>query len=147
MRPRINKEGRNMKTKISGLLTVCLCLYLIACKSPTNPSDSTTSVFLPKSGEWTSAISIGRFDFTVSSDSTGIPKILVYFSKTSGSVSTTREPPWPITNRGFKIETTFSGAQWTFEGTFADSGDKASGTWKFVAVNTESGSWQASPKS
>lgn len=136
-----------MKTKISVFLTVCLCLYLTTCKSPADPSDSSNPVYPPKPGEWTATISIGRFDFTVSSDSTGISKILVYFSKTSGSVSTTREPPWPITNRGFKIETTFSGAQWTFEGTFADSGDKASGTWKFVAANTESGSWQASSKS
>lgn len=139
-----------MKTRIALFLAICLCLCPLACNSPAGPEETSNPVskpvFPPKPGEWTSAISIGRFDFTVNPDSTGLSKILVFFSSNSGSVSSSREPHWPITNRSFKIETSFAGAQWTFEGTFADGGDKASGTWKFVASNSQSGSWQAVPK-
>ena len=104
-----------------------------------------------KPGDWTATTAFGSFDFIVNSASTYITQITLNFSNwkgRSGSVITSRDPGWSITNRSFKIETSIAGDQWTVEGTFAESGDKASGTWKVITSGqTESGSWQASPKS
>ena len=140
-----------MKTKFSILLTVCLCLYLISCQSPSGPSDSAASVSLPKPGDWTTSTAFGTLDFTVNSASSYITKVIFTFNNwkgRSGSVSTSKDPGWAISNRSFKIETNIMSDQWTIDGTFESSGNKASGTWKAViGGQTESGSWQALPKS
>jgi len=142
-----------MKLKISLLLAVCLCLYLTSCKSPSGPSDTstTTSVSLPKSGDWTASTAFGSFDFTVNSSSTYITKINFNFSNwkgRSGSVSVSKDPGWAISNRTFKIETSIMSDQWTIDGTFETNGNKASGNWKAViGSQTETGTWQSSPKS
>ncbi len=139
-----------MKTKFSLLFTVCLCLSLVTCKSPSGPSDSAASVSPPKPGDWTTSAAFGTLDFTVNSASTYITKVTFTFNGwkgRSGSVSTSKDPGWAISNRSFKIETSIMSDQWTIDGTFENSGNKASGTWKAViGGQTESGSWQALPK-
>jgi hypothetical protein len=145
------KKGKNMKTKISVLLAVCLFLCPTACKSPAGPSDTSTAVSPPKSGEWTASTAFGSFDYIVNSASTYVAKITFNFSNwrgRSGSVGISRDPGWPISSRSFKIETSITSDQWTVDGTFDNSGNKASGNWKAViGTQTESGTWQASPKS
>jgi hypothetical protein len=139
-----------VKIKISVFLAVCLCLCLATCKSPA----SSTPVYPPKPGDWTASTAFGTLDFTVNSASTYITKFTITYNNwkgRSGSVIVSQDPGWAISGRTFKIEDTLSGyipEQWTIDGTFESSGDKASGTWKVViGGQTESGSWQASPKS
>ncbi len=142
-----------MKTKISVILTVCLCLCLATCKSPASSSDSSTPVYPPKSGDWTASTAFGTLDFTVNGASSYITKFTITYNNwkgRSGSVIISKDPGWAISGRTFKIEHTISGyvtEQWTIDGTFESSGNKASGTWKAViGGQTESGSWQALPK-
>jgi len=105
-----------------------------------------------KPGTWTSTTAFGVFEFTVNSQSTYITSFKRTFSNwrgRSGSILTSREPGWAITDRKFNISTVTFGETWSFSGTFTESGDKASGTWSVVFPNlggSESGSWQASPK-
>lgn len=140
-----------MKTKIFGFLTVCLCFCLIACKSPASSSDTSTPASPPKAGDWTTSTTFGTLDFTVNSASTYITKVTFNFNGwkgRSGTVSVSKDPGWAISSRTFKIETSIMSDQWTIDGTFETSGSKASGTWKaVVGGQTETGSWQALPKS
>ncbi len=136
------------------LLAACLCFYLTSCDSPEGPSDSSnssSSVSPPKAGDWTASTTFGSLDFVVNSAGTYVTKVTFNFSNwrgRSGSVSTSKDPGWAISSRSFKVETSILSDQWTVEGTFENSGIKASGTWKAViGGQTETGSWQASPKS
>jgi hypothetical protein len=136
---------------------IVLILSLSGCKNnPTTPTTTTTSTTTtpipPKPGDWTTTTAFGSFDFTVDAASTSITQIKLNFSNwhgISGSVIVSQSPPWSITNRSFKSEFSIAGnQQWTIEGTFEQSGDKASGTWKvIISGQTESGTWQALPKS
>lgn len=140
-----------MKTKISVVLTVCLCLCLATCKSPSSSSNPSNPVYPPKSGDWTASTAFGTLDFTVNQASTYVTKITLSFSNwkgRSGSVSSSKDPGWQISNRSFKIETSIMSDQWTINGTFENNGNKASGNWSaMIGGQTESGTWQASPKS
>ena len=88
----------------------------------------------------------------MNSQSTYITKIKYILSNwqgRSGSITVTKDPGWPITNRNFEIARDLDPSlRVTINGTFSESGQQASGTWNAVLSGTTySGSWQASPKS
>jgi hypothetical protein len=142
-----------MKFK-SIFLVLALFFFIASCKSPNGPDDNgngSNQVYPPKAGDWTASTTFGTLEFNVNAASTHVTKITLIFNGwkgRSGSVSTSKDPGWSISNRYFKAETNILGDQWTIEGTFENSGNSASGTWKAViGGQTESGSWQGSPKS
>lgn len=109
-------------------------------------------------GWWNANADFGSFDFRVDSSSTYITEINYTFSDwhcggtiSSGSIIVSRDPAWAITGRQFEIETDIGSPSIeksiTISGTFAETGDQASGTWEAVVNSTTcSGSWQASPE-
>lgn len=141
-----------MKSK-SIFIVLAFFLFFVSCKSPNGPDENGTNgtVSPPKAGDWTASVTFGTLEFTVNDNSTYVTKIKLTFNGwkgRSGSVSTSKDPGWAISNRYFKAQTSILGDQWTIEGTFETNGTKASGTWTAViSGQTESGSWTASPKS
>lgn len=110
----------------------------------------------PQSGDWTATTGFGSLDFQVNQESTAITSIKYNFSSwtcgivtLSGSVGISSPSGWAISDRQFTIKNTLDmvGNQtMTISGSFGDSGDQASGTWKAVMYgSTCSGTWEASP--
>lgn len=140
---------------LSYFFVLVLLFTLIAC----NNDDAPKADSLITSGTWNATSGFGSFDFTVNSERTNITEIVYNFSNwtcggvtQSGSISVSSNPGWPITDRVFEIEVDinpdpFDKTPITISGTFAASGDQASGTWEAVVnLTTCSGSWQASPE-
>jgi hypothetical protein len=108
----------------------------------------------PPPGEWSGSAGFGELSFIVDSTSTGITEITYTLTDFScggvvrnGSKTSTREPPWPITDSQFTIETTFDpNFEMTLSGTFDETGTNASGSWEAISYGTIcSGTWDASP--
>jgi hypothetical protein len=86
--------------------------------------------------------------FTVNAGATGITEIEYTFSGlqcggttlSSGSITVSQSPPWPIANREFEITRT-SDPTIDITGTFGDDGSTVSGTWDWL---TCSGTWTGS---
>jgi hypothetical protein len=144
------------------VLVVSLSLLSLSCKTPTSDASSgstssvsttTTSVAVvqPKAGTWTSTTDFGTLEFDVNDSATYITKVTFNFNGwmgISGGVAVSKNPGWAIANRTFQVTATIIGAQWTIDGTFDNTGVKASGTWKAViGGQTQTGTWQAVPKS
>lgn len=134
-----------------------LMFLLVFCKSsPTSPdSQPGDTVKNPKSGDWSAVTDFGGLEFTVSADSKYISKVKYTFSNwngRSGSISLSSNPGWAITERKFEIKNdldpdAFKKEEWIIKGTFANSGETASGTWSVVLNGTNhSGTWNGKPK-
>jgi len=143
-----------MRKKILALGIIYLLLVFFPCckKSPTSP-DLDDVINAITTGEWTATAGFGSFNFTVSSDRNYITEIVYNFSSwtcgpvtTSGTVTVSSTPGWPISNRSFEIERyVHDNVLLTINGTFADSGSQASGTWVANSYGTTcSGSWSGS---
>lgn len=130
-----------MRINILTLGLICLFLILFPyCKSktpitpetPAATTTTTTTTTLPavvQPGEWTANTDFGVLDFTVSSDSNYITEVKFTWSNwrcggvvKSGSVSISKSPGCPISNRSFEFEDTFysGNEQWTIIGTFSE---------------------------
>ena len=162
-----------MKKFIIPLLTVVMVVSIIlAGCAPATPPETppeqppeAPAPALPKSGEWNAATGASEFTFTftVSPDSTGIPKYSVDFTELTcpgtnalyttltGGWEATVEPMLPITDGQFTIE--FAeymehGADWdiVIQGEFDQTGRHASGTWEISVEGTtcQEGTWEAS---
>jgi len=114
----------------------------------------------PGSGDWIATADFGSFVFNVSDDGTYITEITYTFSDwtcgivtTSGTIAISSGSGWPISDNQFTIENNLDAKfppkeTMTIEGTFDDSGDAASGTWRSVKYGTTcSGSWEVIPNS
>jgi hypothetical protein len=100
-------------------------------------------------GTWSATTGGGfAFDFTVGAGADEISEIVYRFSGltcegttlSSGSLTSSRTPGWPIADREFEIARSASPAI-TISGTFADDGTTASGEWQWL---TCVGPWTAS---
>jgi hypothetical protein len=91
----------------------------------------------------------------VSADSTSIPTYSYQFTEfecghvqvTGGIEAIDRDPPYPITDGQFTIETHDYYAGWdiAFQGQFDETGMHASGTWEITTEETTcSGTWESS---
>ena len=106
----------------------------------------------PKAGDWKVPTHFGQFVFTVNSGGTQIIKLATTFSNyafggitQNGTVTSQPSPGWPISNSQFAFTNSINPAgtiKLTLDGTFAQSGDQASGTWS-ILVNgqTDSDAW------
>ena len=122
---------------------------------PTATSTPPSGPAVPMPGEWAGSAEFGEFTFIVDSDSAAITEISYWLSDwmcgpttMSGGMSVTPEPPWPIVEGTFTIETDLGHSPgslpMTFEGVF-DTATEASGTWTAVSGGTTcSGTWEAS---
>jgi hypothetical protein len=148
--------------KLVTLGVVCL-LPLLACSDDevtgTNGNGTPSAI---QTGVWTAATGTAAFafDFTVGSDAESITGLEITCSSfqcgnsgviISGTISTTYTGSGlAINNRAFTITQDMNydpmGSDWpvTISGTFANSGDEASGTWEgSIAGGTCSGTWTA----
>jgi hypothetical protein len=105
----------------------------------------------PRSGDWTVPTEFGQFVFTVNLDGTHITKLVITYSgwtcgsvTKSGTISTQKDPPWPVSDNQFTIGYSYPNDEMTINGTFNQAGDEASGTWIAVMSGTNcSGDWEA----
>lgn len=100
----------------------------------------------PQSGEWIATTGFGEFAMTVDSTGERINKIRVTFQSFTcsnvtlgGTIISSRNPGWPITNNQFSIDRDFGSAQVNIAGTFSQSGQEASGTWNVKVSSTDCG--------
>ena len=99
-------------------------------------------------GVWNGSMTGLSLEFTVNAGADGVTEIVYTFSGlqcggvtlASGSITSSRTPPWPIANRQFEI-TRSSNPTIDIVGTFADNGTTVSGTWDWL---TCSGTWTGS---
>jgi hypothetical protein len=136
---------------------ILVILSLAACGG----DDNGTGPEGPKAiqtGTWNGTAGFGSLSLEVTSSGTLVQKVSFTFSSwrcgsasgtSSGTVSTERDPGWPITDRAISISVDYDpfGNSQTIDldGTFGDDGTSISGSWS-AAWNggTCSGSWQAS---
>jgi len=147
---------KNTNSLKLGSLLILLFLLLFCKSSPTSPdANQEESIKNPKSGYWTSVTDFGGLEYTVSTDSKYITNIKYTFSNwngRSGSISLSSNPGWAITERKFEIKNdldpdVFKKEEWLINGTFANNGEVASGSWSVVINGTNhSGTWSAKPK-
>ena len=110
--------------------------------------DTSTGPQAIASGVWNATTTGMSLQFTVNSSADGITQIVYTFSGlhcggttlSSGSISISQTPPWPISNRHFQIVQD-SAPTITVAGTFGDNGTTVSGTWTWL---TCSGTWTGS---
>ena len=134
-----------MKRMIPYLL---LAAAFLACGDSTG-TDSDSDPESIATGAWTGTTGSGlTFDFTVGAGAAEITQIVYRFSGlqcggvtlSSGSITSSRTPGWPISNRQFEIART-GDPPITISGTFASNGTTASGNWDWL---TCSGTWTGS---
>ena len=96
-----------------------------------------TNIDGPVAGAWTGSSGFGEIDFQVSSDGTAIKEVKLNFIdfscgnvfSTSGSITFSNNPGWPITEDEFTIELTLSHSldqEMQIRGNFEDGGEKRS---------------------
>ena len=113
----------------------------------------------PTPGGWVASIDIGRINFIVSPDSTGISEVALYISgefncggqTVTNSLHGYKNPDlWLITDGRFIAEPVATG-YWDIDvqGEFDENGTHASGTWAISSEGTicQEGTWEASPGS
>jgi hypothetical protein len=145
---------RRLLASAMGILAI---FFFTACSG----DDDGTGPEGPKAiqtGTWNGTAEFGSLSLDVTSGGTLVQKVSFTFSSwrcgsasatSSGTVSTERDPGWPITNRAISISMDYDpfGDSQTIDlnGTFGDDGTSVSGSWS-AAWNggTCSGSWQAS---
>ncbi len=155
-----------MNSRVLTALTAAILMSLTACgddaTGPNGNGNGQPSAI--QTGAWpaSTGTSAFTFTFTVGADAVSISEIEFGFSSwrcgsasatLSGTVATTYTgTPPAITNRAFSMSVDVNGdpfgSPWPVEidGTFADSGADASGTWEAsIAGGTCSGDWTASP--
>jgi hypothetical protein len=116
-----------------------------------------TNIDGPVTGAWTGSSGFGDIDFQVSSDGTAIEEVKLSFIdfscgnvvSTSGSITFSSNPGWPITEDEFTIDLTLSNSldqEMQIRGSFEDGGTTATGTYIADFNNTEcQGTWNAMP--
>ena len=144
------------KRLLPSAMGILLILLTVGCGD-----DNGTGPEGPKAiqtGTWNGSAGFGSLSLEVVSGGTLIKKVTFNFSSwrcgsasgtSSGSVSTERDPGWPISDRAFSISLDYDpfGSSQTIDmnGTFGADGASASGSWSANwNGGTCSGSWQAS---
>jgi hypothetical protein len=125
-----------------------IALLLLSFIAVAACSDSTTEPQPIASGTWTGSTTGMSLEFTVDAGGGTISEIVYTFSGfqcggttiNSGSITSSRDPAWPITNRQFEI-TRSSDPTIDVAGTFGNGGTTVSGTWEWM---TCSGTWTGS---
>jgi len=123
-------------------------LLLVGCFAFVACSDSTTEPQPIASGVWTGSTTGMSLEFTVDAGGGTISEIVYTFSGfqcggttiNSGSITSSRDPAWPIANRQFEI-TRSNDPTIDVAGTFGNDGATVSGTWEWM---TCSGTWTGS---
>ncbi|MEJ2637197.1 MAG: hypothetical protein P8184_18170 [Calditrichia bacterium] len=133
-------------------------LIFLSCSKDSDNDNITGGITGPQkisSGEWNANTDFGGFDLIINSESTYITKITITFDNWSigsgthnGSIIISRTPGWQISNRQFSISTDLNPIPpghkiMTFNGTFHDNGNEASGTWEADFDGAaDSGNWE-----
>ena len=130
---------------LAGLgVILCLTLFFAACgdDNPVDSNGDSNQVQPLKAGNWTSTTDFGEFDFIVKSGGEEITELKYIFSgwtcgpvTISGTITSTRTPGWPITDRTFTIERDLDihgNETMTIQGTFSDNGEEVTGTFSAV---------------
>jgi hypothetical protein len=144
----IKKRSEIMNTFKKKFLTISITLIVLLL----NGYGVTYSQ--PRSGDWKVPTEFGEFVFTVNVDGTQITKLVTTFTDwqcgvviKSGTIISQTDPPWPISDDQFTIEISISPPPgddiMTYNGTFTQTGDEASGTWSAVVSDSVcSGDWE-----
>ena len=126
------------------LLVLSLAVFQVGCQQTSPPT-----TVLPSSGDWKATAEFGDFVFTVNPESTGIAKVSFDFKAfkcggvtSSGGISVEKADLWPITDGQFTLEVYVRPWNMVIEGTFDESGSRASGTWEVTGTGC-SGTWES----
>ncbi|MDP2886044.1 MAG: hypothetical protein Q8P51_13600 [Ignavibacteria bacterium] len=140
-----------MKTLSFALML--MAILMVGCSGDENDAvGSTQGPAQPRAGDWKVATRFGEFVFTVNATGTQVTKLVTTFSSytfggvtQNGTITTTPSPGWSITTSQFTINKSVNPTgtiTMTINGTFAQSGDQASGSWSIkVSGSTDTANW------
>ena len=130
-----------MRKLVSLFCALSIVTFALACGDAAGPQPIA-------SGAWNASTTGMSLQFTVNAAADGITDIAYTFSGlqcggttlSSGTITASQTPAWPIVNRQFQI-TQSSAPTIDITGTFGDDGITVSGTWDWL---TCSGTWTGS---